>query len=865
MAHPKGAAPSIQPKLTVGPANDQYEQEADNVADQVVGGKHAYASQPAQVQTIQRQQGSYSTEIQREEKDESADVLTEGASIAFDNLKLAPGFDAWKKQQTELLKYKLWDSQPASYKAGLISYGAFALTGLGTAFAADPEFRAGSIDFLQDKSLLMPLSLIPYSEYFPVSSFKYKLPGAEGAPYTFKTEFEFDPWLDLMSEKWGTPKMGLGLGMGSSYSEAGGFSAVNSGSIKLTFGGGIVNLSGFLNGTLPITPMLISNPALGEQPMWLMRSLPDQLDANLPKGTGVFITIDVQRLPQLLGITKPDPKGTVQRKENSKSESSAVPEGVNNVLNTSGKPLDTASRDFMEPRFNRDFSDVRVHTDTQAAASAKSINAKAYTSGRDIVFDSGQCDPHSSQGKHLLAHELTHVVQQTGGSESIQRKGPEEDEAAKDAAKKAKIDKAKKAVVDRFSVSAVVDGDKNWTEAELITLKDALDMLPMSDKTTLQGIIIERVISLGGTTAGQFSYSVKSPTGTNTFTQEAKMQLADLTYSGSNTEAKRTIVHEVGHAVVGEKPYDAMIEHAQATVELNNKATATGSSFSRLEAANKILDPAVKALNDKIKEFNGESDPAKKTLIKKSIATLRKDYLTKKAASQTLLQENKKDVAAEKKARDVNTLKEKVKMALNISPSALGTIKKDAEAAVKNQQSTLATAKSNAESIDTSDSKVKTYNDTVLEVSDQLTTFFDSTKDQDKSEDDVELLIAAVDNSIGKRDSARGALKGVTKGTSILSNYSALEASQNQLFEKAKKHALAHNRNKKVHEFSTFVETNHIDPITPYAAENWPHKPEEFYAEAYSYWVTGKLKGKTGNLKSPYDQLQKWFDGGKYR
>ena len=78
-----------------------------------------------------------------------------------------------------------------------------------------------------------------------------------------------------------------------------------------------------------------------------------------------------------------------------------------------GKPLPPAARSFFEPRFDHDFSDVRVHTGPEAAATSRSIDARAFTVGRDIVFGRGQYDPDRHAGRHLLAHELTHVVQQT--------------------------------------------------------------------------------------------------------------------------------------------------------------------------------------------------------------------------------------------------------------------------------------------------------------------------------------------------------------------------------------------------------------------------------------------------------------------
>lgn len=81
----------------------------------------------------------------------------------------------------------------------------------------------------------------------------------------------------------------------------------------------------------------------------------------------------------------------------------------------SGQLLPESMRAFFEPRFGYDFSNVRVHTDIKAAKSAKKINAKAYTSGNNIVLDSGEYSPKTKTGQELLAHELTHVVQQSFG------------------------------------------------------------------------------------------------------------------------------------------------------------------------------------------------------------------------------------------------------------------------------------------------------------------------------------------------------------------------------------------------------------------------------------------------------------------
>jgi hypothetical protein len=86
---------------------------------------------------------------------------------------------------------------------------------------------------------------------------------------------------------------------------------------------------------------------------------------------------------------------------------------VSDVLRSPGQPLDSATRVFMEQRFGCDFSAVRVHTDCGGAASARAINALAYTMGHDVVFGTAQYSPGTAEGRRLLAHELVHVLQQT--------------------------------------------------------------------------------------------------------------------------------------------------------------------------------------------------------------------------------------------------------------------------------------------------------------------------------------------------------------------------------------------------------------------------------------------------------------------
>ena len=124
--------------------------------------------------------------------------------------------------------------------------------------------------------------------------------------------------------------------------------------------------------------------------------------------------------------------GMIQRRHDSKGDSTGgVTDSLSQAIGApmvngeSGHALDSATRAFFEPRFGHDFSGVRVHTSQRAADSASRLNALAYTTGKNIVFGASQYDPHSGVGRRLLAHELTHTIQQSAvqpvGHSTVQR------------------------------------------------------------------------------------------------------------------------------------------------------------------------------------------------------------------------------------------------------------------------------------------------------------------------------------------------------------------------------------------------------------------------------------------------------------
>ncbi|MBX3117503.1 MAG: DUF4157 domain-containing protein [Fimbriimonadaceae bacterium] len=119
-------------------------------------------------------------------------------------------------------------------------------------------------------------------------------------------------------------------------------------------------------------------------------------------------------------------KDILQRKGSVPATSgmATAPSIVGTVLSSPGRPLDAPVRNTMESRFGTDFSNVRIHTDSRAAESARAVGAQAYTFGPNIVFDHGRYNPSVPTGQKLLAHELAHTIQQ-GGLQQMANDAPE--------------------------------------------------------------------------------------------------------------------------------------------------------------------------------------------------------------------------------------------------------------------------------------------------------------------------------------------------------------------------------------------------------------------------------------------------------
>jgi len=147
----------------------------------------------------------------------------------------------------------------------------------------------------------------------------------------------------------------------------------------------------------------------GESPAELV--IEEAADDVVPDGSPV--------VAENAGTQKVDSTDTAMTKQAASTDGRASPRAQNiRIPLGAGIPLEGSAREFMEQRFGYDFGAVRIHTDRAAAESARSLRAQAYTLGSHIYFNQGEYAPGDSAGRRLLAHELTHVVQQARGPAS---------------------------------------------------------------------------------------------------------------------------------------------------------------------------------------------------------------------------------------------------------------------------------------------------------------------------------------------------------------------------------------------------------------------------------------------------------------
>lgn len=400
-----GGCPVCQAKsndLKVSQPNAPAEVEADRIADNVMQMPNTRVS-------------AFNNVLARSQHDsvEEPDPITEGLSTVTDNLsENNPAFSEF----TDNLANEFLSQPPA------LSIGVPVFLGANYAFLwgmamANPAMRRHFNDF----NIAMLPGIIPQ---FPIKTFTYRILNDE------QTQFEFDFGLDASSLMEAFNEGVLNTHVSTlSFESSGGLNTEARSPVSLSalqvnlglFDDGLMLSGGFRQGISPY-PLMERNVFTGEA--WQIGAQFPAIPDLFPERQDVrfLLQLDVVRLynyfnpasTPIRSMPQQIEGDMVDRSVQRKQSAATLPNDAtfHAVLSSTGQPLDGEARDFFEPRIGYNLGGVRVHTGDAAAESARSINARAYTLGSDIVFGSGEYVPHSASGRHLIAHELAHVVQQ---------------------------------------------------------------------------------------------------------------------------------------------------------------------------------------------------------------------------------------------------------------------------------------------------------------------------------------------------------------------------------------------------------------------------------------------------------------------
>jgi len=372
-----GNRPVIQPKIAVGAPGDKYEVEADQMADRVMS-----MAAPGKNQSIQRE-----ALLEEDKKDDSLQTKPLAASIT--PVVQRETLPAPEEEDTEQLAQAKAIGSSSSY--------------LQRETLPAPEEEEEDPQLAQAKAIgssssYLQRETLPAPEEEDTEQLAQTKPLGSSSSYLQREtleapEEEEDPQLAQTKP----------LGSSSSYLQRETLEAPEE----------------------EEDPQLAQTKPLGSSSSYLQRETLEapeeeedpQLAQTKPLGSSSsYLQRETLEAPEKeedpqLAQTKPSRHKAV------KDQSFDAGSNVESQLNSSkggGSPLPDEVRSFMEARFGADLSQVRVHTGSEAVEMNKELNAQAFTHGKDIYFGSGRYNPGSSEGKHLLAHELTHVLQQTG-------------------------------------------------------------------------------------------------------------------------------------------------------------------------------------------------------------------------------------------------------------------------------------------------------------------------------------------------------------------------------------------------------------------------------------------------------------------
>jgi Domain of unknown function (DUF4157) len=367
-----------------------------------------------------------------------------------------------------------------------------------------------------------------------------------------------------------------------------------------------------------------------------------------------------------------------------------------------------------------------------------------------------------------------------------------------------------------YGISNITNQTGTWIPEELSDVAAAFALLPPTGKAALKGVELQRFATLGGSEAGEFqAHFSLDPADPTKAANSATLKLADSAFKFSIQNGTRqstrdnvagdaftevpasfqTILHEVGHAVETVQFRAAGNAVNDATANANKIAKTAHETFAKYKAA---TDPAIKAaLGADVKKNNALS------------TTLSADIQQKKQAFA----------------------------ATQISPAELTAIKNDAIAKKTALDAALTAAATAAAAFKPAESQSSSAYQTAVAAA---TTAIDGyAKDSpDKNRTTLDSLDEALLAIIAKRQTAHDDLQKAAPNHPALNVFAPVDAAQDSRIVALRTLARAPNRTQRLQKFVTAMNAAAIKPITKYARDNWPHNPQEFYAEAYSLWLT---------------------------
>jgi hypothetical protein len=241
-----------------------------------------------------------------------------------------------------------------------------------------------------------------------------------------------------------------------------------------------------------------------------------------------------------------------------------APASVNQTLASVGRTLEAELRQDFEQRLGYDFSQVRVHSGAMAEQSARDVSANAYTVGHDIVFGAGQFAPQTLEGRRLIAHELTHVVQQSRSQSPIAASTrPGLVQRQKDPAARARVEGAMNRLKAKFRLAEVAEEHgATWSESELAKVDAAFSKVSKEDQPLLKDLHLIRTDRFDPFVRGGKTFNILGKTF-----DTGTIKLAAGAFRGDAS----TILHEVGH-LIQNKVAEAMLEKSKAKSDLDAAA-----------------------------------------------------------------------------------------------------------------------------------------------------------------------------------------------------------------------------------------------------------------------------------------------------